>query len=748
MPEGFSRYHIRGKLGRGGMGEVYLAEDPTLRRKIALKILPAALQEDTVRRQRFVREAQLAAGVDHPYVCKIYEVGESNGVAFIAMEFIDGVSLAEHLRSGPLALSEALRICIETSEALARAHKSGIIHRDLKPTNIMLTRDGHVKVVDFGLAKQFELTEEQAATETLLSNPGFISGTLAYMSPEQCKGANLDQRSDIFSLGIILYEMLTGSHPFRRHSPLETAIAIMHDQPPAIVTGAQCPIGVQQLVQRMLAKPVESRYQSSEELLQALRGVNSHPHESISDFRPLGPSIAVLPFANFSGDPESDYLTDGMTEEIIVRLSKISSLRVIALRSVLHFKNSDKRLDEIGRELGVSTVLEGSIRCRQDRVRIMVGLVDISNLSQLWAETYDQELKDIFAVQRDVSEQIASALRARFPSGLSDSSLASVRVPENLEAYHLYLKGRHAMGQMSPDSFRTAIQFFRRALDLDATYARSYAGLGLCYATSGHMSFMPPKEAFTLAKAAALKALDFDQNLPDAHIAMALVYLWYEWKWEAAEQELRAAVTLSPNDPDAHLLQGVNNILRGEPKRAVREARRALDLDPLSPRMSAMLAWVLCFAGQLDDAVTQLQRTLELDPGYVVAKALLGETYLLRGDYQQAIEIFEPWPWAKVHLGIAHAMAGDVATASKILDEVNGPVHGGYQSHYDSGILCLVLGHVDEGFDFLDQSYAERDPKLVFLRPAFDITPRLQDFREHPRYQQLLDKIGYVPATH
>ncbi len=513
MPEVFSRYRVQRKLGRGGMGEVYLAEDPTLHRKVALKILPAALQEDSVRRQRFVREAQIAAGVDHPYVCKIYEAGEFDGVAFIAMEFIDGISLAEQLRSGPLGLSEALRVCLEVAEALARAHEAGIIHRDLKPTNVMLTRDAHVKVVDFGLAKHFELTEDQSATETMLSNPGFISGTLAYMSPEQCRGCSLDQRSDIFSLGIIFYEMLAGTHPFRRHSPLETAIAIMHDEPPAIVTGAQCPIGVQQVVQKMLAKSVEFRYQTTSELILALRAVSARPHEALPDIRPLGPSIAVLPFANHSGDQENDYLSDGMTEEIIVRLAKISSLRVIAFRSVLHFKNSDKTLAQIGQELGVGTVLEGSIRFFQGRIRILIALVDVSNLSQLWAETYDLQAEDIFGVQREVSEQIASALRARFPAGLSDSSLASVRLPENLEAYHLYLKGRHAMGQISPEGFRTAIQLFRRALDLDATYARSYAGLGLCYATSGHLSLMPPKEAFTLAKAAATKALEFQQTL-------------------------------------------------------------------------------------------------------------------------------------------------------------------------------------------------------------------------------------------
>ncbi len=743
MPEVFSRYRVRGKLGRGGMGEVYLAEDPSLRRKVALKILPSALQEDPVRRQRFVREAQLAAGVDHPYVCKIYEAGEFDGVAFIAMEFIDGLSLADQLRTGPLGLSEALRICIEVTEALARAHEVGIIHRDLKPSNVMLTRDAHVKVVDFGLARHFELSEEQNATETLLSNPGFISGTLAYMSPEQCRGCSLDQRSDIFSLGIIFYEMLTGTHPFRRHSPLETAIAIMHDQPPAIVTGSHCPIGIQQVVQKMLAKSVEFRYQTVSELLLALRAVSARPHESLPDIRPLGPSIAVLPFANHSGDEENDYLSDGMTEEIIVRLAKISSLRVIALRSVLHFKNSDKTLEQIGQELGVGTVLEGSIRFSEGRIRILVGLVDVSNLSQLWAETYDLQAADIFGVQREVAEQIASALRARFPSGLSDSSLASVRVPENLEAYHLYLKGRHAMGQISPESFRTAIQLFRRALDLDATYARSYAGLGLCYATSGHLSFMPPKEAFTLAKAAAAKALEFQETLPDAHLATALVYLWYEWKWDGVEQELRTAATLSPNDPDAHLLLGIYWIIQGQRERAIREARRALDIDPLSPRVSAMLGWVLCFAGQTDEATEQLQRTLELDPGYLVASALRGETHLLKGNFEEAIQIFEPWPWAKSHLAIARALSGDTETALKILAEIKAPAQAGYQSRYDIGMLCLALHLVEEGFDNLDQSFEQRDPKLVFLRPVVEVTPHLQSLRQHPRYLRLVEKIGY-----
>ena len=747
MPEAVSRYRIQRRLGRGGMGEVYLAEDPSLRRKVALKILPAAVQDDPLRRQRFVREAQLAAGVDHPYVCKIYEAGEFQGVAFIAMEFIDGVTLTDHLRAGALSLSEAMRLCTEIAEALARAHEAGIIHRDLKPSNIMLTRDGHVKVVDFGLARQFDFGTGQTANETLLSSPQALSGTLDYMSPEQCRGASLDQRSDIFSLGIIFYQMLTGVHPFQRATPLESAIAILHEQPPSLSSRMQCPLAVQQVVHKMLAKAVEARFQSTAELVKELAAVSARPHEVRLESRPVVPSIAVLPFVNHSGDKENEYFSDGMTEEIIVRLSKISSLRVIALRSVLKFKNTDKSAEQIGQELGVGTVLEGSIRLLQDRIRIVVGLVDVSDLSQLWAETYDRRAEDIFTVQREVAEQIASALRARFPAGLSDSSPASLPRAENLEAYHLYLKGRHAMGQMSPDNYRNAIQFFRRALDLDATYARSYAGLALCYATSGHMSFMQPKEAFTLAKAAATKALEFQDNLSDAHLAMALVYMWFEWRWEAAEEQLRAAITLSPNEPSAHLMHGIYNILRGRSELAIAETRRALDLDPLSPRFSAMLGWVLCFAGRTDEAIEQLQRTLALDPGYIVATVLLGEAYLLKGNYHDAIEVFRNMPWAKTHLGMAYAMSGDMDTANQILLEVKAPGMAGYQSLYDLGVLCLALNLVDEGFDYLDRSLAERDPKLVFLRPVIEVTPKLQHFRQHPRYQQLIQELGYAQAA-
>ncbi len=739
--EEFSRYRVHTKVGHGGMGEVYLAEDLGLRRKVALKILPAALQQDPVRRQRFLREAQLAASVDHPYVCKIYEVGEWTGVAFIAMEYIDGVTLSEHLKSGPVGVSESLRLSLEIAEALSRAHQAGIIHRDLKPSNVMLTRDGHVKVVDFGLAKHFELGEVDGDTETLLSNPGFVSGTLGYMSPEQCRGQVLDQRSDIFSLGIMLFEMLSGVHPFRRNVPLEMAVAIMHDDPPSMASAIQCPIAVQQLVQKMLAKEIEFRYQTSAELIGSIRAVSARPHDALPDIRPLGPSIAVLPFANYGGDKENDYLTEGMTEEIIVRLSKISSLRVIALRSVLLFKNTDKSLREIGRELGVSTVLEGSIRFWQDHVRVLVALVDVSNGSQLWAESYDRKVEDFFSVQRDVSTQIASALRARFPAGLSDTSPATLRIPENLEAYHLYLKGRHCMGQTTPDGYRNAIQYFRRALDVDPTYARSYAGLGLCYATSGHMSFMPPQEAFTLAKAAASKAIEFDAKLSEAHLAMGMVYLWYEWKWDAVDEELSTAAALAPNDPGVHICQSVYNIIRQQPQSAVREMKRALELDPLSTRVSAMYGWALCFAGKTNEAVDQLHRTLDMDPEYLVAKLLLGEAHLLRGNYQEAIKIFEPLSWAKVYIGIAHAMDGNTMMAIKILNEIKGPSALGYQSPYDIGMLSLAVNHIDEGFDFLEQAWAKRDPKLVFLRPEFEVTPFWQPFREQPRYQELVQKL-------
>ena len=739
--ENFSHYRVHSKLGHGGMGEVYLAEDTNLRRKVALKILPVALQEDPVRRQRFLREAQLAASVDHPYVCKIYDVGEWNGTAFIAMEYIDGVTLIEHLRAGPLGVSESLRLSLEISEALTRAHQASIIHRDLKPSNVMLTRDGHVKVVDFGLAKNVDVLKMGDRTETLFTNPGFISGTLGYMSPEQCRGQVLDQRSDIFSLGIMLYEMLSAVHPFRRNVPLEMAVAIMHDDPPAMASAVQCPIAVQQLVQKMLSKEVEFRYQTSSELVEAIRAVSARPHDALPDVRPLGPSIAVLPFINYGGDKDNDYLTDGMTEEIIVRLSKISSLRVIALRSVLIFKNTDKTVREIGRELGVSTILEGSIRFWQDHVRVLVALVDVSNGSQLWAESYDRQVEDFFAVQRDVSTQIAAALRARYPAGISDTSPATLRIPQNLEAYHLYLKGRHSMGQTTPDGYRNAIQYFRRALDVDATYARSYAGLALCYATSGHMAFMPPKEAFTLAKAAASKAIEFDPNLSEAHVAMGMVYLWYEWKWDAVNEELSAAAALAPNDPNVHVCQSVYNIIRQQPQQAVREMKLATELDPLSTRVSAMYGWALCFAGKTNEAEVQLHRTLDMDPEYMVAKALLGETYILSGNYEEAIKIFEPLPWAKAYMGMAYALDGNTVMAEKILDEIKGPSPFGYQSPYDIGILSLAVNRMDEGFDMLEEAWDKRDPKLVFLRPEFEVTPGLRPLRELPRYQQLVDKL-------
>ena len=373
--------------------------------------------------------------------------------------------------------------------------------------------------------------------------------------------------------------------------------------------------------------------------------------------------------------------------------------------------------------------------------------MDVSNGTQLWADSYDRQVEDFFAVQRDVSTQIASALRARFPAGISDTSPASLRIPENLEAYHLYLRGRHCMGQTTPDGYRNAIQYFRRSLDVDATYARSYAGLGLCYATSGHMSFMPPKEAFTLAKAAASKAIEFDAKLSEAHVAMGMVYLWYEWKWDAVDEELSAAAALAPNDPDVHVYQSVYNIIRRRPQTAIREMKRALELDPLSTRVSAMYGWALCFAGKTDEAVEQLHRTLELDPEYMVAKVLLGEANILKGNYQEAIKIFEPWPWAKVYLGMAYASDGNTVMALKTLSEIKGPSAHGYQSPYETGMLSLVLQHVDEGFDLLEQAWAERDPKLVFLRPVFDITPQLQAFRDHPRYQRLVQKLYVWEAS-
>jgi serine/threonine protein kinase/Flp pilus assembly protein TadD len=737
--ETISHYTVLGKLGQGGMGEVFLAQDTSLDRKVALKFLPEDAQQDPSARRRILREAKAAAAIDHPFICKIYEAGDVDGRAFIGMEFVEGETLQQRLKTAALPLKMALHLAGEIAEALAKAHSLGIVHRDLKPANIMLTAEGHVKVMDFGLATRLA-ADPEATQETSLA-AGQVVGTITYMSPEQVRGQPLDQRTDLFSLGIILYEMLTGVHPFRKKSSLETAMAITQEEQWPISRHIQsCPQLLDHIVRKLLTKEAAKRYQLAAEVQNDLRQLEENRLEHVAESRPEIASIAVLPFANASANPENEYFSDGITEDIIAQLSKIPGLKIISRSSVLRYKGTDKPPDEIARELGVDTILEGSVRRSGNRVRIFSGLVDVHTHRQLWSETYDREMDDIFAIQSEVSRQIATTLKTT----LSPTQQLNLQpsAAHNLEAYHLYLKGRHFLGKNTPDAIQKAIHFFQQALDIEPTYARSYAAISTAYANCGNFSYLPPGEAFPKAKAAARRALELDEGLAEAHVSMALVMLFHDWNLPEAERGFQRGIELNPTSAEAHLYYTWYLTAVGRFNEAVVEARSALELDPLSPFMGTNLGWALQMASRHDQAIEEYKKTLELDPNFVFASGCLAAVYIEQNRYEEGLALLKQASWNPLQLAQGYAVAGDPVAARKIVAEVTDASQRQHCSPLEVAMVHFFLGDAEEGFTWLEKSYQLHENKLIYLKQIFRRVPQLQRYYSDSRCQDLLRRVG------
>ena len=508
------------------------------------------------------------------------------------MEYVDGETLEARLRRERPQLGEAIHIFREIAEALSTAHLSGLIHRDLKPSNIMIGSNGHIKVLDFGLAQRI-----LAAGDQTLTAGNMMAGTLAYMSPEQVSGRLLDQRSDIFSLGVICYELLTGMHPFRRPTSLQTAMAILNEEPkPAHHYHSGLPQNVLLAVLRMLTKSVEDRYSQVGEILEDMRDGSIVSLTSPADPRPGVISIAVLPFVNMTGDPEQEYFSDGMTEDIIREVSRIPGVKVLARTSIMRFKNSQKEIAEIGRELGVTNLLEGSVRRSGNRVRISAALVDVGTTMQTWSDVYDRDLTDVLKIQGEVSGHISTALSMTLSSTPSRSS----RLRQfNFDAYQSYLKGMYLLNKLAPDSVEKSIRFFEEALTFDPADARAYAGISYANCMLGHFDFVSPSIVFPRAKAAAMRALELDPRLVETHICMGLTQTFHDWDWDGAKTSFRQALALNANSADAHLYYSWCLLMTQEVDLAVEEARHALDLDPLSPTARTNLAHCLADAVSL-----------------------------------------------------------------------------------------------------------------------------------------------------
>jgi serine/threonine protein kinase/tetratricopeptide (TPR) repeat protein len=735
------------------MGEVYLAEDLLLDRKVVLKFLTKASRQDPAARKRLLREAKAAAAIDHPYICKIYEAGETGGDMFIAMEYVEGQDLYERLRKGRLPIDEALRIGLEVVDGLARAHEGGVVHRDLKPSNIMLTPDGHVKIVDFGLAKIVPNDESPTLSGPGLTAQGAMVGTMIYMSPEQIQGEPTDARSDVFTLGIILFEMLAGRHPFLRKTYVETATAILREDPPPLSQFVEgCPEGLEETIASMLSKAPGERYASAGEAGRALRSRRSGARSGAITPRPktgpgMVPSIAVLPFANRSRDEEFDYFVEGMTDEINARISKIPGLKVISRTSAMRYKGSDRSLTEIGNQLGVGFLLEGSVQHFGSRVRVITGLVEVEDGSQVWAETYDREMKDIFAIQTDVSQNIALAVRARF-SGVGSVALpGSGEAPHNMAAYDLYLRGIFFMNKWSPNAVKRAADFFEQAIAIEPTYAPSHAGMATCYGRAAMIGFLSAAELGSFgpkAKAAAERALELNPNLPEAHIGRAVVAIGFDWDWNVAEAELGRALELNPNLGEAHVLFSWLLFARCRFGEARPHAERAVELSPLDPAALAQLAGVILVdEGPVEIVEKRLRQALEIDANFPIAKMSLAKYFLDLGESERAVRLLEEGGlWSRMQLAMFYAMTGRSDDARKILEEVTRPDQVAQHSPYDIARLCLALGERDRGFEWLEKAYQTHDGHLFFIQALFHIYPLLREYRSDPRYIDLLRRMG------
>ncbi|HEY0546399.1 MAG TPA: protein kinase [Pyrinomonadaceae bacterium] len=778
------RYEIRSPLAVGGMGEVYLARDIELERTVALKILKEDAASNRQRMRRFMQEARAVSALNHPYIVTIYEIGEAVGAHFIATEFIDGETLRQRIKRGRLKLDEAIEVGIQTASALAAAHAAGIIHRDIKPENIMLRHDGYVKVLDFGIAKLEEQTtghhpaEPEAPTRPLFpTDEGMVMGTLRYMSPEQTRGLEVDARTDIWSLGVVLYEMITGRAPFDAPTRSDIIVSILERPAAPLATLSDVPTELERIVSKTLAKNKEQRYQTIKDLAIDLRqlkqrldvitemeraravetsvemaratgntssstsGANPAPARR-STRRKAIDSLAVLPLVNASRDANTEYLSDGVTESIINSLSRLPKLRVMARSTVFRYKGREVDALEAGRELGVRAVLLGRVVMESaDRLVIKTELVDASDGALLWGGQYDRKLTDLFAVQEDISREIVGHLSLHL-TGAEKKRLAK-RSTENAEAYQAYLKGRYHLNKFTDEGLKKSIEFFREASDIDPNYALAYAGLADCYYRLSNMS-LAPREAMPKVKAAAMKALELDETVAEAHVSLALVACWYEWDWKRAEQAYRRAIKFKPNSATAHQRFGVYLSMMGRLDESIEKLTRAQELDHLTLKINVNLGATYFYARQYDRAIEQCRKTLLIDPSFVGALCLLGWCYEQLGRHDEAVgqlrkaaEISD-LPEVTAMLGHAYAVADRRDEARGVLDKLQELSEERYVTPYYRGAVCAGLGELEEALAWLEKAYQERDEWLLHLK----VDPKFDPLRDDPRFAEMLKRIN------
>jgi len=763
------RYRIDSLIGAGGMGRVYRAFDPTLGRHVAIKILPPELIHDRERLERFIREARTASALNHPNVVTIYEIGSEGESHFIAMELLDGETLRDRISRGKLDLKQTIDIGAQIADGIATAHAAGIVHRDLKPENVIVTSSGFVKVLDFGLAKLRagvgQMSEDEP-TAVQLTASAVVLGTAGYMSPEQAQGKATDHRSDIFSLGCILYELVTQHRAFRGESSVETLHKIIHEEPPAPNTS----IELQRIIRKCLVKNPNERYQSAKDLAIDLRNLRSGFESrglpgtrniwvvallvvliisgivtSLRRVTPAKPatasrSLAILPFRTLAAQTDDQFLALGMADALITRLAQVHGLIVRPTSSVLKYSSAADPL-VAGREQKVDSVVDGRLQHVGNRIRVSVQLLRVNDGSSIWADHFDERFSDVFALQDAISERVARALVASLTS--EEHERLTRRYTENLEAYQLYLRGRYFWERRTVDSLHKSIDYYQQAMASDPSYALAYSGLADSYNMLGAFSVLSPSEAYPKSKAAAAKALEIDPELGQAEVAKSFATYLYDRDWNAAERGFKHALEEDPNYGPGHQWYAVCLASRGRFDEARREIRRAVDVDPLSLIINSVVAWIEYLSRNPEAAMAAAKRVIELDPKFPNAHNYLAQAYASLGRYDDAYTEFQT---AGGLLGVSYmgyagfvlARGGHASEARALLAQIQERSRQRYVSPYNEALVRLGLGQKQEAITLLEQAADQHYPWAIH----YSVEPVLDSLRSEPRFKLLLRRMG------
>ena len=726
-------YTIIEKIGAGGMGEVYLAEDTELKRQVALKFLPYHFVSDETAKARFKREAQATAKLNHPNIVTIYEVSEYMNRPFFAMECCDGKPLRDIIKEIELSIDDSIKLAIQIFEGLEKAHQAGIVHRDIKPSNIIIDSDERAKLLDFGLAT-VQGTEK-------LTQTGSTLGTIGYMSPEQIQVKDIDLRSDLFSFGIVLYEMITGRPPFKGDTEAATLNSILNDTPePLSRYKNKVPDELQRIVSKLLEKSPELRYQHADDIKADLKRIDKKLDHQTKDKLP---SIAVLSFTNLSNDPDQEYFCDGMAEEIINALTRIENFRVIARTSAFSFKGKAIDVREIGKKLDVETLLEGSVRKSGNRLRIMAQLIKTEDGSHLWSNRYDKEMDDIFAVQDEISLAIVEKLKIKLLKN-EKANMAKNRA-HNIEAYNLYLQGRYHWNKRTTEPLKKALDCFEQAIKIDSNFALAYTGLADCYSMLQQAGELKPHEAFPKAKEFALKALEIDDSLAEAHTSLAHVLRAHDWDWAGAENEFKRALELNPGYATGHQWYAMFLYEQDDVDKALVEIQKAEELDPLSLIIKVASAWIYAYAGLFDISEDKCRNVLEMDSDFIYAHDAFSLIYALQGFKEKAIEerlkggiqyTYSNQDMSK--LDIEFRENGVKGFWRKLLDCESKAFERRYVSPYFMAIIYANLKEADKVIEWLEKGYKERDPDMRDIL----VESEFSHLRSDPRFIALMKKMN------